>query len=253
MNSVLSLLLINIKQGIREKTFWGVAFFFLFLLAFSLFLGELSIGEKEVALRNISLSAIEVSCLFLVVLGMVNNFYREKETRLKEVYLSYFPQTSYLAGKLLGYLVICFTYIFMASVLSSIVLVFNRAFLWQYFWGCFGIFLKISLFCSLCLLFACIFEYSLLATIATVFAYVSAEFSMSALKIVTVSNNVVMKMAMRSLYHILPNTDKIDLKYQAIYGQNMNISFAGHISLYVLVYILLTFTLSVLVFVNKEH
>jgi hypothetical protein len=253
MSSVLSLLLINIKQGVREKTFWGVAFFFLFLLVFSLFLGELSIGEKEVALRNISLSAIEISCLFLVVLGIVNNFYREKETRLKEVYLSYFPQTSYLAGKLLGYLVICFTYICMASFLSSIVLVVNNAFLWQYFWGSFGIFLKISLFCGICLLFSCIFEYPLLATIATVFAYVSSEFSLSALKIVAVSNNALMKTAMKALYHVLPNTDKIDLKYQAIYGQNMSASFAGYIALYVLMYILFSFALSVLVFVNKEH
>lgn len=253
MRKIFSIVLINVRQGIREKTFLGVAFFFLFLLGVSLFMGELSIGEKEVALRNISLSAIEVSCLFLVVLGIVNNFYREKETRLKEVYLSYFPQGSYLAGKLIGYILICCIYIFMASVLAGIILAVNKAFIWQFFLGSWGIFLKISLFCSICLLFSCVFDYPLLAALSTVFAYVAAEFSASALKITTVSNNAVTKIWMKALYHLVPNSDKIDMKYQAIYGHTLPVYFLGYVSLYVLIYILFAFSLSVLVFSKKEH
>jgi hypothetical protein len=61
MFKILSITILNTKQGIREKTFWVAGFFFLFLLVFSLFLGELSIGEKEVVLRNVSLSSIEIS------------------------------------------------------------------------------------------------------------------------------------------------------------------------------------------------
>jgi len=253
MLKIASIVLINVKQGIREKTFWVVGFFFLFLLGFSAFLGELSIGEKEVVLRNISLSSIEISCLFLVAFSFVYNFYREKDTRLKEVYLSYFSHATYLGGKFISYLLICLIYILLTSLAASFVLSLDNAYTWHIFIGSYGIFLKLSIFCGFCLLFSSVFNYPLLSSISTVFAYIASELSYNALKIVNVSENVFIKISLRLIYYILPNTDKIDLKYQTIYGKTPSLGFLTNITLYVIIYVLLLYYLSVFIFHRREH
>ena len=253
MLKLFSIILLNVKQGIREKTFWVVGFFFLFLLGFSLFLGELSIGEKEVVLRDIALSSIEISCLFLIVLGLVYDFYREKNTRLKEIYLSYFSHAIYLGGKLIGYIFICLIYVLLASLLASLILFLNRAYLWQFFLGSYTIFLKLSIFCGICLLFSSLFEYPLLASISTILTYIASELSYNALKIVNVSKNIFIKIFLKSVYHILPNADKIDIKYCVIYGETPSLHFFANITLYVIIYLLFLYFLSVLIFRGKEH
>jgi len=253
MSKIFSVILLNLKQGIREKTFWIAGLFFLFLLGFSVFLGELSIGEKAVVLRNVSLSSIEISCLLLIVFGLVLGFYREKDTRLKEVYLSYYSYASYLAGKLIGYILLCLIYVSLTSLITGLILFLNNAFLWKFFIGSFGIFLKLSIFCSICLLFSSLFDYPLLASLTTIFVYVSAELSYSALRIVTVSKNDFAKIFIKFLYHLLPNADKVDLKINAIYGQIPQVCLLFGIVFYVLLYILFSYFLTLFIFLRKEH
>jgi len=253
MFKTISIVLLNIKQGIREKTFWAAGFFFLFLMGFSVFLGELSIGEKKVVLRNVSLSSIEISCLLLIAFSFVYNFYREESTRLKEVYLSYFSHAAYLGGKLISYILICLIYILLTSFTASFVLLLNKAYLWQIFLGSYGIFLKLSIFCGFCLLFSSLFSYPLLSSISTIFAYIASELSYNALKIVNVSENILIKIFLKLIYHILPNADKIDLKYQIIYGETPRLGFLIGITSYVFIYVLLLYFLSVLIFRRKEH
>lgn len=253
MSKIFSIILLNLKQGIREKTFWIAGLFFLFLLGFSVFLGELSIGEKAVVLRNVSLSSIEISCLLLIVFGLVLGFYREKDTRLKEVYLSYYSCANYLAGKLIGYILLCLIYVFLTSLITGLILFLNNAFLWKFFIGSLGIFLKLSIFCSICLLFSSLFNYPLLASLTTIFVYVASELSYNALRIVKVSKNDFAKVFIKFLYHLLPNADKIDLKLNAIYGQIPQIWILFGIVVYVLLYILFSYFLTLFVFLRKEH
>ena len=220
IGTFISIASLNTLQGIREKSFWVAVLFFIFLLLFSVFLGELAIGEEVIVLRNISLCAIELSGLLLIVFGLVYNFYREKESRLKEVYLSSFSPLTYLAGKLLGFILLCALYILLTLLLSIFILTLNSAFDWYIFLGGYGIFLKLSIFCGLALFFCSLFEYPTLTSLATLFTYIGSELSSSALKIVSVSKSIFTQFLFQLLYHILPNADKIDLKTKAIYAEN---------------------------------
>lgn len=253
MIKLLSIALLNVKQGVREKTFWVVSLFFLFLLVFSAFLGELSIGEKEVVLKTVSLSSIEISCIFLIIFGIVFSFYREKDSRLQEVYLSHVSAMSYLGGKLLGYIIICFIYVLFSSFLASLILLSNKAFHWSIFLGSYGIFLKLSLFCSICLIFSSFFDYPILASILTFFTYITTEFAYSAVKIVTMSGSALSRVFIKFIYHLLPNADKIDLKIKAIYAEDISWFFLANITLYTVIYILFAFFFTTFIFMGKEH
>ena len=86
-----------------------VVFFFIFLLGVSLFLGELSLGERGAVLRTVCLTSIELSALGLIIVRYTYNFYREKELRLTDIYLSYFSAAHYIGGKLGGAIIILFS------------------------------------------------------------------------------------------------------------------------------------------------
>ncbi len=253
MLKIVSLTYLNVTNGIREKTFWTVGFLFIFLLGFSLFLGQLSIGEKDVVLRSVSLSFIELSGLLLIVFGLTFNFYREKDTRLDDLYLSSFSQANYLAGKLFGNIIVCFIYVLITSLIVGLFLVINNSFFWIFFIGPLSIFLKLAVFVSICLLLSSFFNHYLLASIATVFAYVASEFSYSAFRIADISKSLYTKYLLKSVYHLLPNVDKLDLKTNAVYGDPLSLSYLVNIFAYVLIYITFSFLLALWIFSKKER
>lgn len=253
MKKIIPIALLNLIQGTREKTFWLSGFFFVFLLIFSSFLGQLSIGEKEIILRSVMFSSIEISGLLLIVFGLVYSFYREKDSRLAEVYLSYFSPANYLTGKLLGFVSICFIYIFITSILGTAVFLLNKVFLWQLFLGSYGIFLKLSIFCCSCLLFSSMFSSPLFASIVTIFFYIGSELSYSASRIANIFENTAIKIFFKSIYYILPNVDKINLKNVVIYGNTPSLAHLINITLYTFFYCAFILLLTIFIFKRKEH
>jgi Cu-processing system permease protein len=254
MREIISLIVLNVTQGLRQRIFWLAAIVCICLLGFSLFLSQMSIEGEQEALRNIVICSIEISTLLLLTFGLVYTFYREKETRLKEVYLSYFSRSSYIAGKLLGYICLCLIYLIFVSFMAAVVLVLRHAFLWQFFTGIYALFLKLSIYCAICLVCASLFDYPVLAIIVTAMLYVASEVAYSASKVVLIfSKGGFLTAASRYIYYLLPNVDKIDLKYQAIYGESVSLDKFMVITAYSVVYIMFCFIVSSAIFSRKEH
>ncbi|HRZ14307.1 MAG TPA: hypothetical protein P5110_02245 [Candidatus Omnitrophota bacterium] len=253
MRKIFYFALLTVKQATREKSFWLGWFLLIALIGFALFLGELTAGEKEIVLRNAQFSFIELSGLFLIVFGFIYGFYREKETRLQEVYLTCFSRPVYLCGKLLGYIVSCGMYILLASLLCSVFLWANHAFIWQLFWGSFSIFLKLSILCGVSLVFSCLFEFPLMASVSTLFVYVSGETAYNAFKIIKESAHPVSKMLFTAVYHLLPSADKVDFKYPALYGDSPAVTRLLLVTAYAGAYVLFTYCLANVIFERKKN
>lgn len=253
MRKILYFALLTVKQATREKAFRLGWFLLLFLIGFALFLGELAVGEKEIVLRNAQFSFIELSGLLMILFGFVQGFYREKETRLQEVYLTYYSHPVYLCGKLLGYIVTCGMYIALASLLCGLFLWLNHAFVWPLFWGSYSIFLKLALICGVSLVFSCIFEFPLMASVSTLFVYIASETAYNAFKIVKESAHPVSKMVFTALYHILPSSDKVDLKYLVVYGDTPQPERLLMVTGYVCMYIVFAYCLANVVFERKKN
>ncbi|MCF7873833.1 MAG: hypothetical protein K9L84_03555 [Candidatus Omnitrophica bacterium] len=251
MRKFIFLTILNFKIIIKEKTFWAIGFLFIFLLGFSLFLGQLSLGEKYTALKIAALSIVEATALLLIAIGFVFNFYKEKETRLQEVYLSHFSSLTYLGAKLAGYLLTCFFYIIIASF--CLILILGKNFNFFFLLGPFGIFLKLSIFCALALLLSVVFNYPLLSASCLFFLYIGAELAYGAYKVAGTTKIVVGGVMAKVVYYIIPNADKLDFKYLAVYGQSLKTENILFIVSYVICYILFCFFLANLIFSYKEH
>jgi len=253
MKKILSLAFLNFKQGMREKLFWGVVFFFISFLALCVLLGKLSPGASGKVLRDAGLAGVELTALVLIVFSLIIGFYREKDSRSLEIYLSNFSRPVYLGGKLIGYLLICFSYLVLAGTGYILLLLFHNAFLLPLVAGLYSLFLKVSIVIAFSLVFCCVFSSPLIALLSTLFIYFASEMAYPALKILTLGADKFKAAGFKFLYYLLPNMDKLDIKSLVVYGKMPPVSFFLLASLYTIVYILFLWLIARFIFIRKEY
>lgn len=244
MKKSLSIAAITFLQGLRNQTFRVVGLMFVALLGLAYILRVLSIGHKDLMLRSFGLSAMEISGLLLIIFGCVSGFYRERETRLRSIYLTYVSVFDHTLGKLVGNILLIAVFLFLLSLAGSGVLWHESAWHPSVIYGVYSIFLKLSIICGFCSLFASLFTSSVFASLTTVLVYVSAEFSHYPLMLLQKSGAGMSYSISRIVYHLLPNFDKIDLKYAATHADQVNASQLFQLSAYTLFYLALIFIFS---------
>lgn len=240
-------------QGIRAQTFRIGALLFIGLLSVAWFLRALSVGQRDVMLRSFTLFSLEISSLILIIFWCVNSFYREKDSRLIYIHLNYFSHVQYLLGRLIGNALIIISYIIIALLISSVVLWFENAWSWSILLGCYSIFLKMSIIIAFANIFCVLLSSPIVSSILTFFVYFSSEFAVYPLYLERKGAVAYWPMLLsKVVYSILPNFDKIDFKYQAIYSEFVSLPYLAGISVYVLIYVLLLYFISLRFFYKYE-
>lgn len=253
MRRIASVALLNFWQAIRDKLFLGVVFFFIFFLAFCALLGKLSPGETGKVLRNAGLAGIELTALILVVFSLTFSFYREKDSRILEIYLTNFSRTAYISGKLGGYLLISVFYLVLSAIGYILLLCFYKAFLWQPIIGLYPLFLKLSIIVGFCLVFSCLFSSPVIALLSSLSLYFAGEMAHPALKIISLQAGGLKVFLFKCLYYLLPNMDKLDIKSLVVYGKIPDLNFFLLISLYSFGYILFLWLIARFIFTRREY
>jgi hypothetical protein len=252
-NRLVSFVVLNFCEGVREKIFWGVVFFFFFLLGLSFFLSMISVGESTRVLRGAGLSAMEAGGIILLVFSFTFGFYRDRNGRILEVYLSCIPRHVYTASKVCAYLLISLVYLILAGALWAGILAANGAFFWQFWAGLFSIFLKLSVLILLNLVFCCLFTSPVLALLSTLFLYACGEIVSEAARLSAVYVKGQFSSALLAvLKYILPNLDKLDLKSRLLYAQIPTAGYLGLVTLYTFLYCLFLWILGTWIFSRKK-
>ena len=251
MNRIIAFTLLNLIKGIREKVFYGLLFLLIFFLGLSLFLSTLSVGENSHVLISAGLSAIEVTGLLLLIFSLTFGFYADRNERMLEVYLSYFPRYVYTASLFLAYVILAFIYLLITGALFIMVLLLNFAFSWAVLAGIFTIALKLSIIVGISLLFCSLFDSPALALLTTIFIYTASQIAGQTLRLSALSEKPFQQGFFKFLYYLLPNMDKLDIKYQVIYQQLPSAGFFIFISVYALIYCLFLWALSTVAFSKK--
>ncbi len=241
------------KQGIKEKVFVGLLFFFIFMLAVCIFLGKISAGEEIRILRNAGVTGIEFCGLLVVLFFVSQNFYQQKYTKMLDLFIVKFDKKNSLCGYFLGYLFIVFFFILFAYLLFIPICLFFKAFYPGIILGGVFTFFKLSITLGFCLLFLCFFESPLISFLSTLFLYISSEAAYSALKVVLIEGSVFQKVMVKIIYRILPNMDKLNVKDLICYGQYPSGNFFVCAFIYSFVYMLFLFFISLAVFKKKEY
>jgi len=253
MRKILSMAAITFLQGFRTQTFRIVGMLFVAIMAMTYALRVLSIGHKAMMLRSFGLSVMEISSLLLIIFGCVASFYRERETRLQAIHLTYVSSFDHVLGRLLGNCLLIGAYTILATLACAIVLWHENAWSWVFVVGAYSIFLKLCIICVFCSLFSNLLSSSIFASLMTVFVYFAAEYASYPLAMMRRTPSVVPDSVSKAVYHLLPNFDKIDLKYSAIHGEGVAAFLILEITLYTLLYIALVFIPAWRAFARHEH
>jgi len=253
MRKMFAMASITFLQGFRTQTFRIVGMLFVAIMAMTYALRILSIGHKEMMLRSFGLSIMEISSLLLIIFGCVSSFYRERETRLQAIHLTYVSSFDHVLGRLFGNCMLVGVYTLLATLGCALVLWHEGAWSWVFLIGAWTIFLKLCIICAFCSLFANLFGSAVFASLMTVFVYFAAEYASYPLAMMRRGATVVPESVSRLVYHLLPNFDKIDLKYAAIHGENVAGMLLFEITLYAILYMAVVFIPSWRVFARHEH
>ncbi|MBU1044473.1 MAG: hypothetical protein KJ915_08785 [Candidatus Omnitrophica bacterium] len=253
MKKIISIALLNFKQATRDKVFSGTVLFFIFYLFFCVLLKELSPGHAEKVLRNVGLVGIELTSIIFIIFSFTVTFFKERETRILEVYLSNCPRASYISGKIIGYIFITIVYLCFSSCAYFFVLKLFGAFEFSVLAALYPLFLKIILIILITSIFSCLFSSAALALLATLFLYLGCELMPMALKIVRNYGAGRQKLMVENLYSFLPNMDKLDIKQLAVYGQFPSAGYLLLISFYAIIYIVGLWIINVFVFQKKRY
>ncbi len=243
-------------EVIRDRILYLIALFALLMVVASLLLPPISAGAEDKILLDLGLAAMHLLSVIIAVFvgtGLVN---KEIEKRTVLVLLAKpVSRAEFIVGKHLGLsavlmvLLAALGLIFMAVLaLTGVAFPVGSIALAIGFMA-----LEAMLLTAVAILFG-VFTSSLLATLLTFAVYLMGHLTQDLVAFGELSKSPGLQRLTNSLYLILPDLERLNLRNAAIYGPELMpdpLSLAGH-GIYALIYIVLLLTLATLVFSRRQ-
>ncbi len=253
MRNILSIASITFKEGLREKVFYGSIILFSLILLLNYILGQIAYGDQGKVLRDVGLAGLELSAVLVTVFFMLNSFWRDRESKMLDVYLSRFLRHEFLLGRFLGVFSVTAVFLFIGLICFSLLLFFHKAFYFSLLAGVFFIFLKLVILLSFALFFATFISSQVLAYLLTIAVYITGSISRNALDIINQEGSPLSIFFFKYFYLLFPNLDKFEIKLAVAYGNAPQFSYVAISVIYALAYAGFVLSIANLIFKIKEQ
>jgi ABC-type transport system involved in multi-copper enzyme maturation permease subunit len=259
---------VTFKEGIRNRSFYGISLFALLLLAGDFLIAGMVPRDVGKVAVDFALSAVSFSGLLLVLFVGINLIAKDLDRRTIYMVLARpITRSQYILGKFFGMsLLIVTAVLFLGSsaVLSIATLLkvypnYFSHFSWPivFLALCF-IALSLVLLSALSFLFASFASTSFVTLALTVIAYLIGNSLADVKALVENPGAVGIQVApltlktVQAAYYLFPNLSFFDLKLQAAHGIPVAASYVFWTALYGLLYTCLVVALAALIFRKKE-
>lgn len=252
MRNIACIASLHLRDAARNKFFLGVVFFFCAYVFVCIFLGALSIGHTDKVLQDAGLAGIEVTSFIVVVFSFIMGWYRDKETRLIDVYSVDMGRPAYISSKIIGYSALVFLYIVFCASVYAVVLWYYHAFQYACIAAVYPIFLKMIIVICYSALFASLFASPVVALLSTVCVCAAGSYAWAAVKITAVYGQPWQEICIRVISSILPAMDTFDSTQAAVYGQALLPGYFFSLTVYALSYSVCVWILAAWIFNTRE-
>ncbi|MEM7592428.1 MAG: ABC transporter permease [Cyanobacteria bacterium P01_A01_bin.83] len=242
------------REVIRERILYFIGFFSLLLILAQRIIPEIAAGTHEKILLDIGIGAIAI--LSVIVAIFIGTALINKEIE-KRTLLMLIPKpisrAELILGKhlgltaVLGVMVTIMMTIYLATLSISqieypvVALITAGAYL----------LLELALIVAVAILFG-VFTSSILATLLSFGVYLMGHFSEDLVELGKLSKNASIESLTTSLYLVLPNLSRLDLKNEAVYGLLPNSTELITHAIYGVLYTALLLIVSMMIFAQKE-
>ena len=269
MNSVFALASITYKEGIRNRSLFGISLLALFLFGLNISVAGFFMRDVGKVTVDMNLTALSFAGLLLIFFVGVNLMAKDIDRKTIHVVLSKpISRGQYIFGKFLGIfyfvLISLLILIFLSSLtvflLSKLYSGYFIGFSWSIFYiACFFILLKFAVLISIVVFFSSLTSNSLLTlifsissyivgvTIEEVIFYVRSEIAM---KEAIVSESL--KIVLDTISYIVPNFSVFDFTLEAAHGLNISIDRMLLSLGYGVVYIVILLVFASFIFSRRE-
>lgn len=260
--------LITFKEGIRNRSIYGISLIALLMLIANFIISDMMGHEVGKVAVDIALSAVSFAGLLLVLFVGVNLM--AKDLDRKTIYMVLAKPISrgqYIIGKFFGVTMLivvciailsCFAAVSLLMIKLGHVNYFDR-FSWPLVCLSFSfITLMLVLVSSLSFLFASFTTSSFLTFILTVISYVigtslsDVKALVEAPEAVGITVSPVTVKVVQAAYYLFPNLSFFDIKLQAAHGLPVSLTYTGGVLLYFVIYTVIALTAASLIFRKRE-
>ncbi len=242
------------REVLRDRVFYLVGIFTLIMVLAGQLIPEVASIATGKVMLDVGLGAIALIGLVVTVFVGSSLIHKEIEKRTVLVLLAKpMTRSEFVVGKHLGLSAVLAVLIAAMGAIYFLLLraygipfelvplVLSLIFLW----------LELSLLAAVALLFGSAMS-PLLTTLLTFAIYAVGHLSPDIVKLAAITENPGLQRAVRSLYLVLPDLDRLNLRNDAIYSNLPNGQGLGAIALYALVYIAFLLAGSSLIFQRRE-
>ncbi|MCC0177106.1 ABC transporter permease [Waterburya agarophytonicola K14] len=242
------------QEVIRDRILYFIAFFSLLLILAQRIIPEIAAGTHEKILLDFGIGAIAI--LSVIVAIFVGTALINKEIE-KRTLLMLIPKpisrAELILGKHLGLTAVLAVTVTIMMGIYLAMLSFSEI---TYPVGALAIaavylLLELSLIVAVAILFG-VFTSSILATLLSFGVYLMGHFSEDLVELGKLSKNASIESLTTSLYLVLPNLSRLDLKNEAVYGLLPSSTELLNHALYGTLYTALLLIISMMVFARKE-
>ncbi|MBW4657188.1 MAG: ABC transporter permease [Drouetiella hepatica Uher 2000/2452] len=211
------------REVIRDRVLYLIGFFAIALIGASVLLPEVSGGSGDKIILDLGLAAI--SLLGLAIAIFIGTGLISKEIEKRTVYVMIakpISRAEFIMGKHWGLSAVLVVLVSAMMVIYLGVLTFRQVAypLDSLLWAALFQILELSLIAAVALLFG-VFTNSLLAMLLTVAVYLTGHFSRDLLSLGKLAKDASLQTITETLYLILPDLARLDLKNQAVYGMSL--------------------------------
>jgi Cu-processing system permease protein len=242
------------REVIRERILYFIGFFSVLLVFILRFLPEVSVGTENEIFLDFGLAAIELLSVIICILIGASSLDKEIQ---KKTFLVLIPKPisrlELIVGKHLG-LFLVLTLMVSAMTLIYIGLL-NLSKIDHLPIGIIVsiiyLLIQLGLISAVALMFSA-FTSSILATLMSFGIYLMGHFSQQLVNLGKLSKNENVEMVTQSLYFILPDLSRLNLKNEAIYGILPTTSELIANAFYGGIYTILLLSIAIFLFSKKE-
>lgn len=242
------------QEIIRDRILYFICFFALLLILASRLLPEIAAGTDEKILLDFGIGSIALLTVVIAIFvgtGLINKEI-EKRTLLMLIPKP-ITRSELILGKHLGLLgVLTVTVAIMMLIYLGMLSFSDISYpLIPLSIAAIYLLLELALLIAVAMVFG-VFTSSILATLLSFGVYLMGHFSQDLVELGKISKNANIENLTSSLYVILPDLSRLDLKNEAVYGLLPNSTELLTHALYGLLYTILLLLIAMTIFAQKE-
>lgn len=241
------------REGVRDRLFLAVGVFAAFVLASSLVIGPLSLGEQTRITEDIGLAAISILSFMIAVLVGTSIVYREIERRTIYTVISKpVERWQFILGKFVG---LAGTVTLLVASMTVLLLLIDFAVARQFNGNILVAILltwmELMLLTALSVLMSTIAS-PILGAIFSLLLYVIGHASADIRDLAVRFGSGVLRVMTDVVYYAVPNLEYLNVRSKVTHGVNIDPAYVAFASAYALLYAIAFLVIAVLVFERKE-